>query len=195
MFKKTISTIVVFAFVLWLSGYIIFNVSVISKNSPPAYPANKESFAIIVLTGGKNRVQEGIDLFKDGVAKHLLITGVHQSVDLDTISKQSKKGTNLPECCITLGHMATTTIENATEAKDWINENAITDVLLVTSNYHLPRAVLEFSSVMPNLTIIPYHMQQQDYTFEDYKFWQLTFEEYHKIIYRVATLLLHKVQS
>tara|TARA_B100001989_G_C24547181_1_gene471720 strand:- start:2251 stop:2835 length:585 start_codon:yes stop_codon:yes gene_type:complete len=190
MFKsKFLKFLLLFVFLIWIVGYGFFIAKVLrfEIDIPTA-----ETDAIIVLTGGKNRINTGLELFADGKAPKLLITGVHpKSPDADILSMWKDENKPLPDCCITLGREATTTIENAIEAKGWIDQNNVKVITLVTSDYHMPRALKEFWNVIPTLRILPYPVSKEDNLLST-SFWYLSFSEYNKNLFRDAVLYIEK---
>lgn len=189
MIKKAVKKLLLLIFMVWLAGYGMFVFRV--TNQKPAEP-QKQTEAIVVLTGGKNRIYEGLKLFSQNSAPKLFITGVNESVTKNDITKIWSKKDDLPRCCIILGHKATTTLENAVETQNWITENKIKSIRMVTSAYHMDRAKLEFHNLMHDIEIIPHPVEKQDPPLSDIRFWKITFSEYNKIIFRYATLALVK---
>ncbi len=182
---KLIFFLLVFIPCTWLFGLGAFTAGVflIKPQSPAAH-----SDAIIVLTGGKDRIETGLDLFAEGLAPELFITGVHDDVTQAEITGRYTGTKPLPECCIILGYEANSTTENAAEAKEWAAGKNIKTIRLVTSNYHMPRAALEFRSALPDVKIIVHPILQPDITPSDKKFWHILFEEYHKSVFRLLDI-------
>lgn len=154
---------------------------------------HEKSDGIVVLTGGKDRIQKGFDLFVYGkAAPRILITGIHpKTSDEDILSMWEDRENPLPQCCITLGREATTTIENAIEAKQWIDKNKIKEIHLVTSIYHMERSLKEFENMMPEIVIHPIRISN-DQEMSGSSFWYLTFSEYNKNLFRDATIYVEK---
>lgn len=171
----------------WLFGLGVFSATALMMK--PFNPS-AHSDAIIVLTGGKDRIETGLELFSEGLAPELFITGVHDDVTQDEITARHKGVKLLPSCCIVLGYKAGSTTENAAEAKEWIAGKNIKTIRLVTSNYHMPRAVVEFRAALPGVKIIPHPIPQPDITPSDEKFWRMIFEEYHKTVFRFFDILV-----
>lgn len=171
---------------LWGCGFIIFAGSISSMAEPEII---KPTDAIIVLTGGTNRVSRGLDLLSEGKASDLLISGVHKDVKLKEILAIWGYKTQLPECCITLGREAGNTIGNALEAQKWVEENHAATVRLITANYHMPRALLEFRHTLPGIQIIPHPIIPENFTPREQEFWKLAFLEYHK--YLISFIRVH----
>lgn len=142
--------------------------------------------AIVVLTGGRNRVEEGLRLLKKDLAKKLFISGVFQRVSVEDLKKKYKiDGT--PSCCIELGYQARNTIGNAKETALWVVRNGFKSIRLVTSTYHMPRSLLEFKRYMPDIEIIPHPTQSRRVKQKDWWYWpgtlSLMIREYLKFLY------------
>lgn len=138
--------------------------------------------AAIVLTGGSNRVNKGLDLLSNKKTENLLVSGVHKDVEIRDIMALWGARKNAPPCCITLGREAGNTIGNAQEAKKWVDHINAKTIYLITANYHMPRALLEFHHELPNTKIIPYPVQPEHFDPKEKIFWKTDFLEYHKFI-------------
>lgn len=175
---------------LWMAGFSLFISS--SLNIRPS-ETTAQSDSIIVLTGGKMRIEEGLKLFSLGKAPELFITGVHPDSTLADITARYDGEAPLPACCITIEQEAVTTIGNAAHTVPWIQKKNMTQAHLVTSNYHFMRAKLEFQALMPELDIVPHTVEPPAGSYEDRIFWQLMMEEYHKYLFRYTQLMLKGV--
>jgi len=123
-------------------------------------PAAPSADAIIVLTGGSGlRIAAGITLLETGAASQMLISGVNPNVPEAEIIKLGGGPPALYACCITLGKKAQTTIGNGEETTHWAREHASQKLLIVTSNYHMPRAMIVLNRAMPDLDLTPYPIQ------------------------------------
>ena len=154
---------------LWLFGLLFFFFTVASYG-PRGSDAPTD--VIIVLTGGGNRIDEGLSLLSQNKAKAMLVTGVHPNVSREAIIKrwhadEDTKVALLKHCCLFIGHEAATTEENALEAKGWLDRNGgakDVTIRLVTSDYHMPRAKMLFRRAMPDATIYPWPVKTKDMT-------------------------------
>lgn len=112
--------------------------------------------AVIVTTGGQARISAGLTLMQDGYAKHMLVTGVGvgitKSILADSLGLSDPQKEQLI-CCVDLDFTATDTIENAKATASWMRQHNYTSLRLVTANYHLARARLEFAHAMPKIKI------------------------------------------
>ena len=115
------------------------------------------------------------------------------------LSLQKKLNSNfyleLIECCVELDGVSKDTYSNANETSKWVNKNNIKEILLITSNYHMPRSILEFNNIMPNLKILPYPIKPEQHKINEwlksFETFSLVFIEYCKYIVsniRVKTL-------
>lgn len=179
--------ILILLLLLLLLGYALYIGSTLIKS---VQNPDQKTDAIIVLTGGENRIREGLKLFANQMAPELFITGVYPTVKKQEIIKNWNGGP-LPKCCITLGYEATTTVQNAAEVKKWIAEkDDIKSIRLVTSNYHMNRALLEFKQILKDVKIYAHPIVQDEATPSKLWFWMITIEEYSKSIVRWITFIL-----
>jgi len=111
---------------------------------------------IVVLTGGASRVSDAIELLAGGYGKRLLISGVHPASAASDISRSLSDNQSLLSCCVDLDRSAVNTRSNAAEKRRWANERGFKSLIVVTSNYHMPRAIVEFSHAMPGTHLIPF---------------------------------------
>lgn len=188
---KFIVFLLVFIPCTWLFGLCGFTAGVLWMK--PDTPLIR-SDAIIVLTGGKDRIEAGLELFAEGLAPELFITGVHDDVTQAEITGRYTGVKPLPECCIILGYEANSTTGNAAEAKEWATGKNVKTIRLVTSNYHMPRAVLEFRAALPGVRIYAHPILQTDIRPFDKKFQHMIFEEYHKTLFRIFELAVSAVR-
>ncbi len=112
---------------------------------------------VVALTGGSDRVLEAAELLARGQARRLLITGVNRATHGADLAKILPVSKDLFACCVDLGYQALDTAGNARETRDWAKAHGIKGPLIVvTSNYHMPRALLELSAALPDVTLYPF---------------------------------------
>jgi len=117
---------------------------------------NDNADGIVVLTGGSSRVADAIELLSEGRGKRLLITGVHRATTSAEIARVAPAYGRLIACCVDLDHSALNTVGNALETRRWANSNRIRSLIVVTSNYHMPRAMAELGRQLPDVFLIPF---------------------------------------
>lgn len=165
---------------IWVLGFFAFVLYALSFKFTPETPTN----AIVVLTGGTDRIDTAVELLKDKNAQYLLISGVNKRVSTSDLFQQIEPAT-LDK--ITLGYMAENTKENAQETAAWIRNKNIKSVLLVTSFYHMPRSIFEVLDKNPTVQIIPHPVFPK--SFDNSVDWirtryaWLLFLEYHKFLF------------
>ena len=119
---------------------------------------------IVVLTGNTGRLVFGLDLMSNNSKSRMLITGVAKGVKYSEIIKNR----DVKRDRIDLGYNAQTTLGNAIETSVWINEYDIQDIILLTDNWHMQRALLLFNITMPNIEISPYPIESMNFTMEEF---------------------------
>jgi uncharacterized SAM-binding protein YcdF (DUF218 family) len=140
------------AFGLLAIGFLIFTRSIERSQPEPERTAD----GIAVLTGGVARIDEAMKLLAQQKAKRLLITGVNRTTSMEALKQLASEGDQLFSCCVDIDKEARDTIDNATETSQWVAQHHYNSIIVVTSNYHMPRALAELARVMPGVTLIPY---------------------------------------
>lgn len=147
---------------LWSAGLIGYAAAVPRDIADPS----SHTDAIVVPTGGHGRLVAGVELLRAGRAERLFISGVFEGVTLSSLIEQSDE--EITACCIDIGHGAADTSENASESAAWMAEQGFRSLRLVTGNYHMPRAILEFRHAMPDVKLVanpvfPQHVRVEDW--------------------------------
>jgi uncharacterized SAM-binding protein YcdF (DUF218 family) len=141
-----------FSLVLLIIGFIVFANGIEREQRVPQQTAD----GIAVLTGGVSRIDQAMKLLADGKAKRVLITGVNRTTTLEELKQLASQGGQYFTCCVDIDKEARNTIDNATETSEWVALHRYGSIIVVTSNYHMPRALAELARVMPTVTLIPY---------------------------------------
>ena len=136
--------------VLWVLGFIWFVFSLEVSKELSKLP---KSDGVVVLTGGQGRVAAGVEALQKGYGKKLLISGVNSKLASETIYNAISDNEALSECCIDLGREAIDTIGNAREAAFWAANQNFKSILLITADYHMPRALIEFKAYQDQFQI------------------------------------------
>jgi uncharacterized SAM-binding protein YcdF (DUF218 family) len=117
---------------------------------------DRKADGIVVFTGGSSRVSDAMELLASGYGKRLLISGVHPTNAASDISRSLSDNQSLLNCCVDLDRSAVNTRSNAAETRRWAHERGFKSLIVVTSNYHMPRAIVELSHAMPDVALIPF---------------------------------------
>jgi uncharacterized SAM-binding protein YcdF (DUF218 family) len=135
-----------------LAGFVLF---VYSLDRVERRPSTRTD-AIVALTGGAQRIGDAIDLLDRGYASRLLITGVNERTSREQIARLNPGQRRLFDCCVDLDYRARNTIGNAIETRRWMHDNGFRSLIVVTSNYHMRRTLLELDHVMPDARKVPF---------------------------------------
>lgn len=135
---------------LWLGALAAFVVASLRLADDPSVMTD----AIVVPTGGRQRIETGVQLLVDGRGKQLFISGVNQRVDRNELLRTLGPAAEKEACCIELGHEADDTFGNARETAGWMHREGYKSLRLVTSWYHIERGLLEFRRAMPGIVIL-----------------------------------------
>jgi uncharacterized SAM-binding protein YcdF (DUF218 family) len=149
------ATIVVFSTLAFMAAAIGF-VGFLSQLRTAELKPAKNADGIVVLTGGSSRVSDAMELLAGGYGKRLLISGVHPTNGTSDISRSLPDSQGLLGCCVDLDRSAVNTRSNAVETRRWARERGFKSLIVVTSNYHMPRAIVELSHEMPEIELIPF---------------------------------------
>ena len=138
--------------ILWAAGFVWFAATIPDRVADPLTPTD----AIVVLTGGAQRLSTGVELLQAGLAKKLFVSGVYHGVDVAEILRLSRLSPGEMECCVVLGYAADDTIGNALETAAWMAKERFRSLRLVTASYHLRRSLLLMRAAMPDAVILPH---------------------------------------
>ncbi len=117
---------------------------------------DRNADGIVVLTGGASRVTDALELLASGRGKRLLITGVNPGTTTNDIARQTVDYGRLLNCCVDLDYSALNTLGNAVQARRWAIAHDFKSLIVVTSAYHMPRALAELAHQLPDAALIPY---------------------------------------
>lgn len=181
-FLRAAGLAVVLTLALFFGGFLYFADLVTSLSAPPDIKAD----AIVVLTGGSQRLNQAIELLSEGAGKRLLISGVHHTTTRSQIRRITESSDSLFRCCVDIGYEALDTVGNAAETVDWIRKHGYRRVLVVTNNYHMPRSLLELRRADPVTDFVAYPVVNSDLKarnwFADPQTMRVMLSEYLKIV-------------
>lgn len=183
-----------FLILILLSAGLFYFISLIPINEQEKTP---QADGIVVLTGGAKRIEKAVWLISNTQAEKLLISGVNLATKAKEIKALDNISDNFISCCITLDYEARNTIENANETHLWAKEHNMSSLIIVTSNYHMPRSLSEMKRASPDIKFIPYPVSDKKVQIE--KWWEypgtrrLLIGEYFKYIASLARMGLVKL--
>ncbi|MGG5810731.1 YdcF family protein [Falsiroseomonas sp. CW058] len=156
----------------------------------PAEPARRTD-AIVVLTGGAERVETGLRLLEAGLAPRLLVSGAARGLTPAELARAHGRDPVALGGRVALGHAAATTTGNAAEAAAFARAHGTASLRVVTAGYHMPRALLEIGRAAPGLVLVPHPVQPaalRDGSIPPRRAWTLLPMEYLKYLAAAAGL-------
>jgi uncharacterized SAM-binding protein YcdF (DUF218 family) len=153
---KSVAAFLVLA-LIWTCGLFAFAARV-QQSTPVVDPAPADG--IVALTGANSneRIRAAVTLLSEGLGKRVLVSGVNRDVSREQLRTASKTVRRLYDCCVDLGFTADDTVGNARETAEWAKAMRYNSLIIVTSDYHMPRAMLELRAVLrpPQMTLQAY---------------------------------------
>ena len=166
MVKKVSKKFYFIFIIMFVFSYLSFDFYSFYNNNFLSQNKIKISPNMIVLTGGSNRIKQTLDLFllNHNENHNLLISGAGTGFSKKTILKLIKKtpkNLKILNCCITVENQSTDTYSNAIESYKWIKKNNFKSITLITSDYHMPRALMEFKQKLNDIRITPLSLKSE----------------------------------
>ena len=138
----------------FLGGFVFFAEHV-TRIEPPTEPPKADG--VVALTGGGGaRIATAMELLQDGKAKRMLVTGVHPAVTEPQLQDIAGGSESLFDCCVDVGRLARSTDGNGVETAEWVETHAITSVIVVTSDFHMPRSLLVLRGSLGDVELTPW---------------------------------------
>ena len=116
---------------------------------------DRNADGIVALTGGASRIADAIELLASGRGKRLLISGAYRATNSKEISRLNPEYERWVRCCVDFDR-SLNTLGNAIETKRWAERRGFRSLIVVTSNYHMPRALAEISHQLPDVALVPF---------------------------------------
>ncbi|MFC5343971.1 YdcF family protein [Brevundimonas staleyi] len=180
---------------IWLVGLFAFADRV--RNFTPA-PEPERADGIVALTGpSAERVNAAIRLLEQDKGERVLISGVNREVRRQELRELTPGSNRLFNCCVDLGFEAETTNGNAQEIAAWARAKGYEHLIVVTSDYHMPRSLLEIRSAAPDLELTPYAVSTP--SLDNSRWWRAAVTarrmtlEYVKYLAVLGRETLHKI--
>ena len=172
----------------WLVGFVCFYMQVPAVKEASGAP---KADAIAVLTGDSGRLEYGLELMEANKARWLFVSGVNKRATKEQIFEFATRRHSVHyeryKHQIILGFDAKDTIDNAKEVRTWMQDMHFGSLLLVTSDYHMPRSLVEFKRHMPrSIELIPMpsasHAMDESEREKSIRPWRSLMQEYHKYV-------------
>lgn len=149
---RLLSRVILLVLGAWSAGFLVYLGIVFTAMPPnPLPPAD----GIVALTGGDDRISAALALLAEHEAPLLLISGAGKGTYLGDFTQDDRSAATRYADAITLGHMAATTHDNGAETAAWAKAHHMRSLIVVTADYHMPRALLEIQRALPGVALIP----------------------------------------
>lgn len=153
---------------IWLIGLFAF-ADRVRRYAPADEPPRAD--AIVALTGpSAERVNAAIRLLEQDKGQRVLISGVNREVRRQELRALTPGSTQLFNCCVDLGFEAEDTVGNAQEIAAWADSKGYDSLIVVTSDYHMPRALTEIRAAAPGVELTPYAVETP--SLDDQRWWR-----------------------
>jgi uncharacterized SAM-binding protein YcdF (DUF218 family) len=126
------------------------------RRMPEFSALSEPADGVVALTGGPDRIPDAAALLAAGQARRMLISGVHQTTTRAAIARATPGLEHYFDCCVDMGYLAENTFGNAVETAAWARKHQINSLIVVTADYHMPRALEELRQALPGARLIPH---------------------------------------
>ena len=163
-----------FLVMLWALGFALFALTL-----PRPAADDRQTDAIVVLTGGKGRLERGAALLARHKAQRLFVSGTQRTVRKKELALRTHMPETLFDCCVDLGRESVDTRSNAVETAKWLRAHHYASVRLITTDWHMPRAHADLARELgkDHISILPDPVRSEPG-------FATLFTEYHKYILR-----------
>lgn len=146
---------------------------------PTSWYEDQRGDCAVVLTGGAGRVREGFDLLQRGDVRKLIISGVNPEVGLLDIFPQRPFYPSVQNFNVILESHSRTTFGNLNHSLPLLEKMGCMDVLLVTSQLHMPRAYRLFEKNSQDFNFIKHS------TYTEVSWRATLYEALKKVVYEI----------
>lgn len=151
---RSVAALLVLA-MIWAVGLFAFAARV-DQSTPAPVPQRADGAVALTGAGSNERIAAAVQLLERGLARRVLVSGVNRRASREDIRTVSRAVRPLYDCCVDLGFEAATTLGNAQETAQWAEAMRFNDLIVVTADYHMPRAMLELRAAMPGARLQAY---------------------------------------
>ncbi len=153
---KSLATLLVLVFI-WGVGLMAFAARVDRYAPSPEPPA---ADGIVALTGASDiRIAQGMRLLEADKGRRMLVSGVDRAATREDVRGVIRAYGKLYDCCVDLGFQAESTLGNAQETAEWARAHRFRSLVVVTSDFHMPRALVELRAALPGAQLHPYPVE------------------------------------
>jgi uncharacterized SAM-binding protein YcdF (DUF218 family) len=150
--KRSLAAVAIVGILIFWAGFSLF----VWRVPKAEVTLGRNADGIVVVTGGALRIADAVELLSVGRGKRLLISGVNPTTTIREIARLMPEYEPLIFCCVDLDHSAVNTVGNAVETQHWVKALGFRSLIVVTSNYHMPRTMAELAWHLPDVELIPF---------------------------------------
>lgn len=165
---KTLAALLLMA-AIWAVGLVTF-ADRVERSTPAPLPVPAQGVVALTGIGSNERIGAGVNLLEAGRARRMLVSGVNREASREDIRAVSKAARRIYDCCVDLGFTAADTVGNARETAEWARAMRYDSLIVVTADYHMPRAMLELRSAMPDAKLQAYPVATS--VFKAHRWWR-----------------------
>jgi uncharacterized SAM-binding protein YcdF (DUF218 family) len=159
---------------------------------------SRDADGIVVLTGGASRISDAIELLAARHGQRLLISGANRATTTEEISRLNPEYARWIHCCVDFDR-SLNTLGNAIEIRRWAEQRRFRSLIVVTSHYHMPRAMAEIANQLPNVTLVAFPVisdrMRAEPWWENGATTKLLLSEYLKYIVAQVRIRLHPIHD
>lgn len=149
---KSVAAFLVLA-LIWFCGLLAF-AGRVQQQTPARLPAQAQGIVALTGVGSNQRISAAVGLLQDGYGRRVLVSGVDPIASREDIRHVSRAVRRLYDCCVDLGFEAADTVGNARETAAWARAMRYNRLIVVTADYHMPRAMLELNAVLRGAGVV-----------------------------------------
>jgi uncharacterized SAM-binding protein YcdF (DUF218 family)/glycosyltransferase involved in cell wall biosynthesis len=167
---QVLTALAIVYFILFHTPFVFWTAEPLRVSEPP-----RAADAIVVFAGGvgesgeagggyQERVKEAVDLYQAGHARRMIFSsGFVFAFKEAEVMRTLAISSGVPESAIVLEQKAGNTRDMVRFAADILSQNGWRTVLLVSSPYHMRRAMLTWRRAAPSVTVIPTPVSQSQF--------------------------------
>ncbi len=184
---KSLATLLVLV-LIWAAGLTAF-ADRVDRYAPANEPPRAD--AIVALTGASDvRLVTAMRLLEAEKGQRMLVSGVNKDATRADVREVTRGYRDLYDCCVDLGFQAESTLGNAEETADWARAHRFDSLVVVTSDYHMPRSLAEIAEELPEVRLVPYPVNPDG---RDYSGWRRDPEIFRLLLVEYAKYLVARL--
>lgn len=167
---KSVAAFLVVA-LIWFSGLLAY-AGRVQQQTPARAPTPAQGIVVLTGAGSNQRLAAAMSLLEDDYGRRVLVSGVNRQASREDIRNVSRAVRRLYDCCVDLGFTAADTVGNARETAAWAQAMRYNRLIIVTADYHMPRAMLELNAVLRGTGVTAQTYAVPTQSLKDRRWWR-----------------------